>query len=459
MPTVSGTSVRDRVNAFLANPLYILTLMLLTALSFSLGGELVFYTIIAALVVYICVFGEDLLPLAPIFGCAYIAPSTANNPGRSISTVFSGSSLVLIILIAGVILAAFCYRIIRDRKKLFHCKRKLIIGMLLLSGAYLLSGIGSVGYWELAPKNILFALCQSAGVMLPYWLLTGGVDWKKARKDYLIWIGVGMGAVLLCQVLRIYNTGSVVKSGIIYRDGIYTGWGMYNNLGCMMAMMIPFAFCLAARYKKSAYGILGGAVILLGVYMTCSRTSIIFGTVCFVACICLSLFYTDNRKGKAKVLLMAAGIVVVVLVLLHKPLFRLFSQVLDDASELDSRFDIYIRGMREFFRNPIFGTSFYPKKGLAWGWATTDVAEFLPDRWHNTVIQLLASTGIVGLAAYSVHRLQTVRLVMSFHTKEKWLITCSCLVMLLCSLLDCHFFNVGPTLFYSVTLAFLEKQE
>ena len=35
----------------------------------------------------------------------------------------------------------------------------------------------------------------------------------------------------------------------------------------------------------------------------------------------------------------------------------------------------------------------------------------------------------------------------------------SVMILLLCSLLDCHFFNVGPTLFYSVTLAFLEKQK
>ena len=29
-------------------------------------------------------------------------------------------------------------------------------------------------------------------------------------------------------------------------------------------------------------------------------------------------------------------------------------------------------------------------------------------------------------------------------------------MLLLCSLLDCHFFNIGPTLFYSMALAFGE---
>ena len=40
---------------------------------------------------------------------------------------------------------------------------------------------------------------------------------------------------------------------------------------------------------------------------------------------------------------------------------------------------------------------------------------------------------------------------------EKSFIGLSILVLLLTSLLDCHFFNIGPVLFYSMALAFAEK--
>jgi len=33
----------------------------------------------------------------------------------------------------------------------------------------------------------------------------------------------------------------------------------------------------------------------------------------------------------------------------------------------------------------------------------------------------------------------------------------SILALLLTSLLDCHFFNIGPTMFYSILLAFAES--
>lgn len=444
---------------FLASPQYIVALMFMTLLSFVMGTELLFYGMVAVIVAYVCIFGDDLLALAPIFGFTYIMPAVDSNPGRSGNTVFSGFSLICVIAIGVIVLGCFAYRIIRDRKKFALRSNKLVFGMLLLCVAYMLSGVLSEGYKELAVKNLLFAAGQCIGVLVPYWLLSGGVDWTKARKDYLSWIGVCIGCLLLCEILRIYSINEVINGGEIYRDRIYVGWGMYNNIGCMMAMMIPFAFTLASRYKRGAIGVIGGAIFLLGVFLTCSRTSIIFGTLCYIVCAGLMLLYTDNRKKQIRRLLIVSGILLLLLVLLHKPLFQLYSQVLDDASELDSRFAIYQNGWKEFLRSPIFGTTFYPGHNLAWGWASADVRDILPDRWHNTVIQLLASTGITGLLAYGFHRFQTVCMVMKFRSREKWLITCSVLTMLACSLLDCHFFNVGPTLFYSVTLAFLEKQE
>ena len=34
---------------------------------------------------------------------------------------------------------------------------------------------------------------------------------------------------------------------------------------------------------------------------------------------------------------------------------------------------------------------------------------------------------------------------------------CSVLALVVCSLFDCHFFNIGPTIFYAMALAFAEN--
>ena len=70
---------------------------------------------------------------------------------------------------------------------------------------------------------------------------------------------------------------------------------------------------------------------------------------------------------------------------------------------------------------------------------------------------MLASCGIVGMGAYLIHRLQTYRLILRNRSTEKTFIGLAVLALLICSLFDCHFFNVGPGLFYSMALAFAEN--
>lgn len=458
MQTVSGLSFRERFDNFLAGPRFVMTAALLTAVSFALRGELVLYTIFCVLVMYICFGRKPMQPVMPMVAFAYLAPSTANNPGKTVNSVFFGDSGKYIIFVGCLIVLSVVYRIIVDRKQFFKADRKMLLGMLLLAAAYLLGGIGTPGYSKLWVKNIIFALVQGVSVLVPYWLFTAGVDWEKLRKDYFSWVGFGAGFLLLFEILFIYLTENILRSGIIYRTGIYTGWGMYNNVGCMLAMMIPFGFSLARHYHRDTAAIFVGTIFLGGVFLTASRTSIIFGTLGYLACVFLILFYTNDRRGKLKRLIVVGVIGIILVLAFHRPILRLFTQVVDNANELLSRVEIYGRGFKQFLRNPVTGTGFYPAKGQAWGWSTTDISEVLPDRWHNTVVQLLASTGTLGILAYGFHRYQTYRVIRLFRTRRQWLMAISILIMLFCSLLDCHFFNIGPTLFYSMTLVVAEKR-
>ena len=69
---------------------------------------------------------------------------------------------------------------------------------------------------------------------------------------------------------------------------------------------------------------------------------------------------------------------------------------------------------------------------------------------------MLASCGIVGMLAYSYHRIDTLRLYFKKRTLTNTYILFFVLTLLIMSLLDCHFFNVGPVLFYSIALAVME---
>ncbi len=445
---------------FFEMPQYIMFVMVLAAISSMFSMELVVYGIYTALVVYTCLFGADLLPLIPIIIACYVAPSTGNNPGRTEESVFfAGHGGTVILVYGAVIVAAVIYRVIRDRKQFLSRKYSLLSGMLILTAAYLLSGIGSDAYPENIWPNVRFALVQGCALVVPYFLIAGGVKWKNVRNDYFAWVGFCLGGLLLLQIGWVYYTGGVVVDGVIQRTRIYTGWGMHNNIGSLLAMMIPFAFYLATKYRRGWIGTVVGSVFLVGVLLTCSRGSILMAVVIYLACVLLMLHYAKNRRNNFIALVTVAGVLVLVAIVFHKQIVQLFSDLLAKGTDPSTRNVIYWEGWKLFLQKPVFGSSFFSPGYAPWEWSVTAFTGFLPPRWHNTVVQLLASCGAVGMAAYSFHRIQTLRFFLKKQTKEKTFIGCSVLVLLCCSLVDCHFFNIGPVLFYSMGLAFAEHCE
>lgn len=447
-------SVTDRINRFLANPGYIIAVMLLSIAAHLLSLELVAYTVFALIALYVGIVGNDFLPISPLLLFAYILPSSGNNPGKNDASVFSSPWFYGLVMVVVISLLIF---LLRNIKQLFHTKRMLFWGMALLCASYLLSGLGSDAYASVASNNLVFATLQCVCLILPYLLLSGGVKWHNVRKDYLAWTGTCAGVLLVCEILGSYINGGVVVNGIIDRQKIFTGWGMYNNMGAMLAMMIPFAFSLSTHMKKVLPGILVGFVFLLATIMTCSRTSLVAAAGIFCLCTIISIFYGQHRKR----IIFSLGTVVLILVLLivlfHEQLLQLFSGFLSKITDPSSRHILFSEGWKVFLESPVFGSSFYSPGYQPWDFSTVaSFSSFFPPRWHNTIVQLLASCGIVGLIAYGFHRYQTIRLIFRRKGISPTYIVCSIAVLLACCLLDCHFFNMGPVLFYSTQLAFLE---
>lgn len=459
---------RRRINAFLRSPAYVLALCALTAVSYLFSLDIYLFSLFILIGVYTCLSGEDLLPIAPMVILGYIASSPSNNPGSAGNTgsVFlpeNGGYYLL--AIAGLFVLCLLIRLITDPviggKHFLKAKRPLLPGMLLLGGAYLLSGIGMSGYTGLAGRNLLFAFLQLAAVALMYVLFSGGVLWEKTPKDYLAWIGLGAGFVVAIELMENYLSGRIFMPGTdtIDRELIYTGWGMHNNIGGVMAMMLPFPFYLAFTKKRSwIYSVLASCLMLF-VVLSCSRTSMLVAAAAFLGGVVL-LLHKQEHRGKN---LFAFGGTVLAAVVLAavfmdklQDIFDLFFEELLIMSQRDN---LVYYGIKQFLQNPVFGGSFFPQgEYVPWDWADSAAfSAFFPPRWHNTLVQIAASCGIVGLAAYGFHRAQTVKAFWKRRTVENRFIAMSLLVLIACSLMDCHFFNIGPVLFYSMSLSFAEN--
>ena len=465
MPINRAHPLVQKIDRFFYSPAYFLLLGGLTVLSNVFSLEIYVYTAFILIGIYICLLGRDLLPIFPIFACGYISPSAGNNPGVNENSIFSlsGGGLYLAVILT-LLAVSLLYRLVKDPdfggKKFLTKKRSLLSGMLVLSLTYALSGLGSGQWAEYGWRNLLFSFIQLVAIAGLYYLLSGAVKWEQAPKAYLFWTGICVGYVLLAELVGTYIRADVIVNGAILRDRIVTGWGHYNSMGALFAMIIPLPFFLTGKGKYAAFAYISGFLFLVGLLFTCSRTSIIFGVCIYILGYVLSMVHSKHARRQIGIHIAIAAVIIVVVIVFRKQLLWLFRDLLQTGfdSMAERRRD-YLAGLKQFIRLPIFGGSFFPVDHWPYAWSSSEsFLSLFPPRWHNTVIQLLATGGIVCFAGYVFHRVQTVKLFVNNFTTEKLFAGLSVLALLLTSMLDCHFFNVGPVLLYSGLLAFVEFQ-
>ena len=455
---------RQRFDKFLYSPAYFVVLSSLTVLANVFGQELIAYSVLLPLAACVCLFGADLLPLLPVFACAYISPSAANNPGMNEKSIFSPDhGLPYLIVLLAVLVVSLVYRLVRDPelggRKFLSKKRKLLSGMCLLGISYAISGLCS-GHWaEYGLRNLLNAAVQFIAVAGLYWLFSGAVKWEQAPKAYLYWTGVCVGYVLTVELAAIYLTQNVWTESGILRDKIFTGWGNYNSMGALLAMMLPLPFWLAVNGRFKWFGLLSAFVFLAALLFTCSRLSMAVGLLIFAISYVFYLVYIRHMKGRMVIYVITALVPILVAAVFHKEIKQLLGSISGIGfASFDMRSEGFAEGIKQFLRYPVFGGTFFPVDfEELYVWSQVDgFTTLFPPRWHNTVIQLLATGGVVCLFCYAVHRFQTIKLFVKKPSRDKTYVAFSVLVLLLTSLLDCHFFNVGPVLLYSAMLAFTE---
>ena len=463
----------EKINRYLSSPLSVVILAGLTAAAFALSMEMAFYCFVIVYAIYVALFAHDFSPLMPLFVFCYIAPSAANNPGMHEQSVFSGARGIFLICFVAIPVLLLFFRMAVDQRigvrKLFCMQRKQLTGLLLLGGAFLLSGIGSRDYTSLWQRNLVFAALQLLAFLLLYFVFTATVDWERFNPAYFAAIGIGMGFVVTIELLIVYMQNEYLGTAMIYRENIYTGWGVSNNLGSMIAMSIPFAMYFSARGKHATLWFSSSLILLAAVFMTGSRSAMLVAVPVYLVCLVITCKSAQNPIGFRRIILVALALLAVLTVIFRKEIPTIFEQVPGIVESIDGqlvlndshRLEIYKNGLLAFSRSILFGESFFPQDYLLYDFSTVEAfSGFFPPRWHNTVIQLLASCGLVGFAAYLFHRYQTLRLFLerrrSGTCAHNDYIALSAAALLLTSLLDCHLFNVGPALFYSMMLAVIE---
>ena len=464
-PKLKDTKAVALIRAFIRSPWYLVLAVFLMACAELFALELPVFYIYFVIIVVDVLFDEDLLGVFVLIPCHYLAISAPNNPGKHAVTLFSTPTqmvhLVILIAMYAVLLGARLISLL-----LLGGKRQtpeLTFGIAFFSLALILGGVFS-GYW--GKRTVLFGLVEALSLFAIYFFFYYAVNWKTLPKHYGMMLFMALGVGVMIEVAGMYFMPDAVNGSVVNRTAFYTGWGIYNNVGCVMAMCVPAPFYFAAKKKEGWIFTVIGIVFYLAVLLTQSRGAMLFGTVIFVASIIAVLIVSKGfERIKSLIVFCAFALAMVIAgIVLRQKLIDVFKAIEQAGFNDYNRFKTYRACWGRFLESPWFGVGFYrtpgtvlrPDTGM---WTTMDGAAetgFLPPRAHNTLFQLLASGGVFLVLGYLVHRIQTGILFFRHPSTEKTFVCLCVLALLLTSLLDCHFFNFGPGLLYASLLVIAE---
>ena len=450
------------------NSKYMLVFLAALTLVSSLGstfvegfqGELIVYTVIALIGMISCLFSRDLLVWAPCIMLMYVSPSRANNPFFFRSSIFYPENGFPFWYIIGLVCLVFLCLLLRifvlDKgKTFFKSKRELFIGLVIWC---ITMALGGIGYAEFDKAGWGYVAMLSSALLFPYVVLTGMVDWKRVKKDYFAYAGMLLGIVVAAQLWNAYRLDfhKIIADGVLFRNEIYCGWGSYTSMGGVLLFCLPCAFYLAAVKKCGFIYNVIGQITMLALALTFCRGAILCGGLTYIA---YAVYLLSRKKNRIQNLVVY-GLVFVILLggviflcVNYWEKVKLFFSFFMKAGT-SGRWTLYKEGLNRFMSNPVFGQGFYACSAY---YNNPAGAEFLPSFMHNTFLQMMSACGILGLAGYLIHRIQTVVVFFKQPSLHKAFIAFTIGGVLLNCMLDCHIFNLGMTLFYSITFAFMEK--
>jgi len=449
----------DAVRAFYNSRWYALLITALIFIGYATETEVFCFLLMTVSILVACFVAHDFrFAMMPFVGTVSFV-TIAHTPGAPTYSDHYGTAPILPILIVafGSILVGFAVFVIRNRKRANPFpKRGVLLSLVILSVALCLNGAFNSAY---TVQNLAFAASFPLTLIATFLLFSLFVDFKKGASEHFMFCMVLAGMLIVLQLAYVFACTDVIKfdeNGNIQKWSIVLGWAVHNSFAGLLTMLIPACFYFAAthRYGWIFYGL--GLVELLAVVASQSRAATLVGALIALLCMIAVCFFGKNQRINRYITLGIVAIGIAGAIFLWDKVSGLFYNLLTNGFGDNGRFEIWKSGMDQFLSHPIFGAGFYDngitaEEVLSWN------LQIYPNLYHNTLIQMLGSAGIVGLGAYLFHRFCTVRLVLTRPSLYKTMLAIGVLALVLFSLLDVLFFITYPLLYYALFLVFMER--
>lgn len=400
---------------------------------------------------------DDVTPLISLFLFMNIMISWKNSPSVTAGNsdfYFQPAVLAQICVVIGLLVIVIIIKTVRSIKRGNFKLTPTFWGLCEFALAMILNGLFSQGYNVM---NLVYGLFMAFFFLGIFVLGSANIKVNSQTFERIAWGFIALSACLILELAVAYLTyDGLIADGRINRGKLMFGWGIYNTMGMLFTISLPSAGYLAIKYKNgwmfTAYLI----ILTLCAYLTLSRQTILVASIIAVLCLMAILVKVKNRFVHCAVIILLLGVTVVLCYVFNDLIKATLANLADNFLSGSGRIDLWKLGLEYFAQSPILGVGFFVPVNGDPGFTGLDI---IPRMYHNTVIQLIATGGLVALAAYAVHRTQTVISYFINPSLDRSYIVITIVALLLLNLLDNHLFYILPTLVYSMLVAVLINSE
>lgn len=413
----------------LHSPYYIAVLAFITILCWFLDVFIVGMIIFAAIFSFILLFYKDTTPLIPIIVlCTFMISRVASE--FDFSPYIIGAAPVIVICVV-------LYFVLKRPK---FKKGMYFYG---LAAAFLAMTTAGIGFdYQIDHIFTVCGLTLTALFVYFFFNSTAIQDVKHTVLNSFIAAII----VSLLQILIFYLRAEDFMMAIIHKT-LNLGWGISNNVAVVLSMFLPVTFYKILKSKYYILYIIFAFLQLIGILFTLSRGNILFSTAAFAAFFILLIIISKRRFA---IIITAIAIVTVLLaiVMIFPDIFKPIIDRFDKLELSDNgRFVLLREGIESFKLNPIFGIGFYYKHAD------------IPHWFHNSVVQILASTGIFGSVLYGVFFYQRYAVPFKKFNTSNFFMICCVILSGLYGFLECNFFFVYNVIFIMFIYIVIEREE
>ena len=362
---------------------------------------------------------------------------------------------VAVCIIVFICLVVF---VIKNRiyKRVRFGSTPMLVSMLVFAASLMLNGAMS-GKWEIG--NLIFGFANASVYSLVFLFIyySFGDESSDSLTSYFSYLSTLVSYIIIAELVALFITSDkLFVSGSIEKVEIALGWGIWNLVGVSLAVLIPIIFYGVHNNRYPWFYFVTATLTFVFAVLTMSRNALLFSSVSYGVCVIISCI--KGKFKKAFRIILAAGIVAVTVfaVLLFGRIRELLADYFERGFSDNGRFALWKAAFDNFLASPVFGGGFYGfdvDDSLLYGFGP------LAKQAHNTFLQLLSASGIIGFSAYVYYRYESIKPIFRRPSLKKTLLFMSIVVFLLASMLDNFVFNIYPTFYYTVALALLHKDD